>query len=85
LRVNSLSVKDESHAKLPLCLGKNIGGESIIIDLARTPHTAGSPGTTGSGKSGRDQHHDLKPSTGFAPDQCRLIMVGSENARTFRL
>src|SRR6185436_9301899 len=33
-----LTAKDESHAKLPLCLGKNIGGESIIIDLARTPH-----------------------------------------------
>src|SRR5213078_3278231 len=27
-----LTTKDESHAKLPLCLGKNIGGESIIID-----------------------------------------------------
>ncbi|MEA2346036.1 MAG: segregation ATPase FtsK/SpoIIIE, family, partial [Thermoanaerobaculia bacterium] len=35
-----LAVTDgnESVAKLPLCLGKNIGGESIIIDLARTPH-----------------------------------------------
>ncbi|MDO9563258.1 MAG: DNA translocase FtsK 4TM domain-containing protein, partial [Bradyrhizobium sp.] len=33
-----LTAKDESVAKLPLCLGKNIGGESIIIDLARTPH-----------------------------------------------
>ena len=31
-----LAVKDgnESVAKLPLCLGKNIGGESIIVDLA---------------------------------------------------
>ena len=26
---------NESSAKLPLCLGKNIGGESIIVDLAR--------------------------------------------------
>ena len=45
-----LTAKDESVAKLPLCLGKNIGGESIIIDLARTPHML-IAGTTGSGKS----------------------------------
>src|SRR5213076_981736 len=25
-------------AKLPLCLGKTIGGESVIVDLARMPH-----------------------------------------------
>ncbi|MEP6839075.1 MAG: DNA translocase FtsK 4TM domain-containing protein, partial [Bradyrhizobium sp.] len=43
-----LTAKDESSAKLPLCLGKNIGGESIIIDLARTPHML-IAGTTGSG------------------------------------
>src|SRR6266566_3603386 len=28
----------ESVAKLPLCLGKTIGGDPVIIDLARTPH-----------------------------------------------
>ena len=39
-----------SVAKLPLCLGKNIGGESIIVDLARMPHLL-IAGTTGSGKS----------------------------------
>ncbi len=46
-----LTAKDTNDAiKLPLCLGKNIGGESIIIDLARTPHML-IAGTTGSGKS----------------------------------
>ncbi|MGA7996120.1 MAG: DNA translocase FtsK 4TM domain-containing protein, partial [Bradyrhizobium sp.] len=43
-----LAVKDyaETVAKLPLCLGKNIGGDSIIVDLARMPHLL-IAGTTG--------------------------------------
>src|SRR5260370_584435 len=46
-----LAAKDgnESTAKLPLCLGKNIGGESIIVDLPRMPHSL-IAGTTGSAK-----------------------------------
>ena len=39
-----------SSAKLPLCLGKTIGGEPVIVDLARMPHLL-IAGTTGSGKS----------------------------------
>ena len=41
---------NQSAAKLPLCLGKTIGGESVIVDLARMPHLL-IAGTTGSGKS----------------------------------
>src|SRR6185437_3927956 len=41
---------NESAAKLPLCLGKTIGGESVIVDLSRMPHLL-IAGTTGSGKS----------------------------------
>ena len=69
-----LSMKDESHAKLPLCLGKNIGGDSIIIDLARTPHML-IAGTTGSGKSVAINTMILSLVYRLRPDQCRLIMV----------
>jgi len=64
----------ESTAKLPLCLGKNIGGESIIIDLARTPHML-IAGTTGSGKSVAINTMILSLVYRLTPDQCRLIMV----------
>jgi len=69
-----LTAKDESSAKLPLCLGKNIGGESIIIDLARTPHML-IAGTTGSGKSVAINTMILSLVYRLRPDQCRLIMV----------
>jgi S-DNA-T family DNA segregation ATPase FtsK/SpoIIIE len=71
-----LSVKDgnQSVAKLPLCLGKNIGGESIIVDLARMPHLL-IAGTTGSGKSVAINTMILSLVYRLRPDQCRLIMV----------
>jgi len=64
----------ESVAKLPLCLGKNIGGESIIVDLARMPHLL-IAGTTGSGKSVAINTMILSLVYRLRPDQCRLIMV----------
>jgi S-DNA-T family DNA segregation ATPase FtsK/SpoIIIE len=71
-----LAVKDgnESVAKLPLCLGKNIGGESISVDLARMPHLL-IAGTTGSGKSVAINTMILSLLYRLRPDQCRLIMV----------
>src|SRR5467141_2436348 len=71
-----LTVKDynESVAKLPLCLGKNIGGDSIIVDLARMPHLL-IAGTTGSGKSVAINTMILSLLYRLRPDQCRLIMV----------
>ena len=64
----------ESVAKLPLCLGKNIGGDSIIVDLARMPHLL-IAGTTGSGKSVAINTMILSLVYRLRPDQCRLIMV----------
>src|SRR5437773_892700 len=64
----------ETVAKLPLCLGKTIGGEPVIIDLARTPHML-IAGTTGSGKSVAINTMILSLVYRLRPDQCRLIMV----------
>jgi DNA segregation ATPase FtsK/SpoIIIE, S-DNA-T family len=71
-----LTVQDtnDGSIKLPLCLGKNIGGDSIIIDLARTPHML-IAGTTGSGKSVAINTMILSLVYRLRPDQCRLIMV----------
>jgi len=71
-----LSNKDynENTSKLPLCLGKTIGGESVIVDLARMPHLL-IAGTTGSGKSVAINTMILSLVYRLSPDQCRLIMV----------
>ena len=65
---------NETTAKLPLCLGKTIGGESVIVDLARMPHLL-IAGTTGSGKSVAINTMILSLVYRLTPDQCRLIMV----------
>jgi DNA segregation ATPase FtsK/SpoIIIE, S-DNA-T family len=71
-----LSTKDynENAAKLPLCLGKTIGGEAVITDLVRMPHLL-IAGTTGSGKSVAINTMILSLVYRLTPDQCRLIMV----------
>jgi DNA segregation ATPase FtsK/SpoIIIE, S-DNA-T family len=64
----------DSAAKLPLCLGKTIGGEPVIVDLARMPHLL-IAGTTGSGKSVAINTMILSLVYRLRPEQCRLIMV----------
>jgi DNA segregation ATPase FtsK/SpoIIIE, S-DNA-T family len=64
----------DTTAKLPLCLGKTIGGEPVIVDLARMPHLL-IAGTTGSGKSVAINTMILSLLYRLRPDQCRLIMV----------
>jgi S-DNA-T family DNA segregation ATPase FtsK/SpoIIIE len=64
----------DSAAKLPLCLGKTIGGEAVIVDLARMPHLL-IAGTTGSGKSVAINTMILSLLYRLKPEQCRLIMV----------
>jgi DNA segregation ATPase FtsK/SpoIIIE, S-DNA-T family len=63
-----------TSARLPLCLGKTIGGEPVIVDLARMPHLL-IAGTTGSGKSVAINTMILSLLYRLRPDQCRLIMV----------
>jgi DNA segregation ATPase FtsK/SpoIIIE, S-DNA-T family len=64
----------DNSARLPLCLGKSIGGEPVLVDLARMPHLL-IAGTTGSGKSVAINTMILSLVYRLQPDQCRLIMV----------
>jgi len=64
----------EATAKLPLCLGKTIGGDPVIVDLTRMPHLL-IAGTTGSGKSVAINTMILSLVYRLRPEQCRLIMV----------
>ncbi len=59
---------------LSLALGKTIGGESVISDLARMPHLL-IAGTTGSGKSVGINTMILSLLFRLPPDKCKLIMV----------
>jgi len=60
--------------KLPLALGKDIGGAPVIADLARMPHLL-IAGTTGSGKSVGINTMILSLLYRFSPDECRFIMI----------
>jgi len=61
-------------SSLPLCLGKTIGGEPVIADLARMPHLL-IAGTTGSGKSVAINTMILSLLYKLRPDDCRLILI----------
>ena len=65
---------EKSKARLGLCLGKTIGGEPVIADLARMPHLLVA-GTTGSGKSVSINTMILSILYRLTPEQCRLIMI----------
>lgn len=60
--------------RLALALGKTIGGEPVIIDLARTPHMLVA-GTTGSGKSVSINTMIVSLLYRMTPEECRLIMI----------
>ncbi len=60
--------------KLPLALGRDIGGTPIIADLARMPHLLVA-GTTGSGKSVAVNAMILSLLYRYPPSKCRFIMV----------
>ncbi len=65
---------EKSKHRLAIALGKTIGGEPVIVDLARMPHLLVA-GTTGSGKSVAINTMILSLLYRLKPEQCRLIMV----------
>ncbi|MDQ0509818.1 DNA translocase FtsK [Ancylobacter amanitiformis] len=65
---------EAAKAKLGIGLGKTIGGEPVIVDLARMPHLLVA-GTTGSGKSVAINTMILSLLYRHKPEQCRLIMI----------
>ncbi len=60
--------------RLAIALGKTIGGEPVIVDLAKMPHLLVA-GTTGSGKSVAINTMILSLLYRLKPEECRLIMV----------
>ena len=65
---------EANKGKLPICLGKTIGGESVIADLAGMPHLLVA-GTTGSGKSVAINTMILSLLFRMTPEECKLIMI----------
>jgi S-DNA-T family DNA segregation ATPase FtsK/SpoIIIE len=71
-----LSARDfgDGQQKLPLALGKDIGGEAVVANLAKMPHLL-IAGTTGSGKSVAINTMILSLLYKLSPEECRLIMI----------
>ncbi len=75
LREQLASVEyEKARAPLILALGKTIGGEPVMADLAKMPHLL-IAGTTGSGKSVALNTMILSLLYRMPPSQCRMIMI----------
>ena len=64
----------DGNQKLPLALGKDIGGEPVVANLAKMPHLL-IAGTTGSGKSVAINTMILSLLYKLTPEECRMIMI----------
>ena len=65
---------EKSSYKLAIALGKNIGGKTVVVDLASMPHLL-IAGTTGSGKSVGINTMILSLLFKYSPEDCKLIMI----------
>ncbi|GAA6209262.1 DNA translocase FtsK 4TM domain-containing protein [Cognatishimia sp. WU-CL00825] len=65
---------ESGNRKLPLALGKDIGGDPIVANLAKMPHLL-IAGTTGSGKSVAINTMILSLLYKLTPEDCRMIMI----------
>ena len=64
----------DGNRTLPLALGKDIGGDPIVANLAKMPHLL-IAGTTGSGKSVAINTMILSLLYKLTPDDLRLVMI----------
>ncbi|MFV0360323.1 DNA translocase FtsK 4TM domain-containing protein [Tropicimonas sp.] len=64
---------DAGH-RLPLALGKDIGGAPVVANLAKMPHLL-IAGTTGSGKSVAINTMIVSLLYRLSPEECRMIMI----------
>src|SRR6266403_1556132 len=64
----------KEHARIPLALGKDVYGKTIIADLAQMPHLLVA-GTTGSGKSVCINALIASMLFRFTPEDLRFIMI----------
>ncbi|EPX85958.1 DNA segregation ATPase FtsK/SpoIIIE/related protein, partial [Rubellimicrobium thermophilum DSM 16684] len=64
----------DEQTRLPLALGKDIGGAPVVANLAKMPHLL-IAGTTGSGKSVAINTMILSLLYRLSPEECRLIMI----------
>lgn len=64
----------QTNCKLPIALGRDIGGEPVIADITKMPHLLVA-GTTGSGKSVSVNTMILSLIYHLTPDQCKFIMI----------
>jgi S-DNA-T family DNA segregation ATPase FtsK/SpoIIIE len=64
----------KGHTKIPLALGKDVYGKTIIADLAQMPHLLVA-GTTGSGKSVCINALIASMLFRFTPEELRLVII----------
>ena len=76
--------ESKSRAKIPLALGKDVYGKTIIADLAQMPHLLVA-GTTGSGKSVCINALIASMLFRFTPEELRFIMIDPEGGRAAAL
>ncbi|MBN1783753.1 MAG: DNA translocase FtsK 4TM domain-containing protein [Alphaproteobacteria bacterium] len=71
--LNSGSFKDVSYS-LPIILGSDIGGDTVVVPLEKMPHLLVA-GRTGSGKSVFIRTVILSLLYRLKPEECRLILI----------